>query len=106
MEHWNETGIRSLAAAEKEAAEHKEAAAEKARRQAAGNSGGPGAARRTSFHNFEQRPTAGGSWDELEVYRPAAKDKPEPAPDPEAEKEQEDWQQLLQSFRKNRRKNA
>ena len=26
--------------------------------------------RKTSFHNFDQRDTAGGSWDELEVYHP------------------------------------
>ena len=58
------------------------------------------AARRTSFHNFEQRPTAGGSWDELETYRPG------PAPETAEEKcdEQKDWEELLASFRTGRKR--
>ena len=103
VDNWNEKGIRTLAAAEQDAEAHKAEAAAKARQERAAASG-TSAPRKTSFHNFEQRASAGGSWDELEVFHPAQETQPEtPA---EVSKEQEEWQQLLQSFRKDQRKHA
>ncbi len=57
------------------------------------------AARKTSFHNFEQRESAGGDWSELDTFRPE-----DDQADGDPEKEQEEWQELLGSFRTRKKK--
>ena len=96
VDNWNKAGIRSLEAAKKDREDHKAASAAKARQERAAASSAP---RRTSFHNFEQRESAGGDWSELDTYRPDE----DPA-DGDAEKEQEEWEALLASFRTSGRK--
>ena len=63
-------------------------------KRSAGKAGG----RMTSFHNFEERASAGGSWDELEQYHPAVRqDGPEVSSEETDDDEQ--WKQLLATLR-------
>ena len=54
-----------------------------------------GSARKTSFHNFEERQTAGGSWDELE---------PLVMPSQKSEDTGESWEEMLEKWRSKRGK--
>ena len=49
--------------------------------------------RTTSFHNFEQRDTAGGSWSELDTFTPD-----------EEEEDDEAWEDILTGFKTARKK--
>ena len=62
-----------------------------------------GSARKTSFHNFEERPTAGGSWDELETLADSMT-RTGGGQSEEDTKANEDWQEMLEKWRSKRGK--